>query len=363
MTDTAYLVLEDGTMFRGRPLGARGEALCEIVFATGMVGYIETLTDKNYWGQGVVQTFPVIGNYGVMPADQESERAWLSAYIVRECCERPSNFRSEGALSEWLVNHNVVGVQGIDTRALTRRIRERGVMNGIITEDPGSCDMERMRNYRVQNAVSAVSVKTQIGYAGAKNGPSVAIIDCGCRESIVRSIVGLGCNVRLLPHDTSAKDILATAPDGILISNGPGDPAENRELIEEIKALRASGVPMLGICLGHQLLALAEGFRTEKMKFGHRGQNQPVRRAADGRVFITSQNHGYAVLPESLDADRAEPLFVNVNDGGCEGLNYKDGRAFSVQFQPDTDAGETGTRFVLDEFMKRMEVYRNAAES
>lgn len=358
MDDAVFLVLENGTTFRGKPLGAEGEALCEIVFATGMTGYMETLTDKSYYGQGVVQTFPLIGNYGAIPDDQESDRPWLSSYIVRECCKAPSNYRCAGTLDSYLKKCGIVGIQDIDTRALTRLIREKGVMNGLICRNPKNCDMEALRAYRVQSALPAVSVKEPQFHKGLENGPVIVLLDCGYKESILRCLTERGCSVWVQPHDTPAADILAHKPDGIMISNGPGDPADNQDVIATIRDLRVSGIPIFGICLGHQLLALAEGFSTAKMKYGHRGLNQPVRRETDGSVYITSQNHGYAVLSDTVDPARAKLLFTNVNDGSCEGLEYTDGRAFSAQFHPEAGAGPLDTMFLFDEFLKRLEVSR-----
>ncbi|MGI5935363.1 MAG: carbamoyl phosphate synthase small subunit [Oscillospiraceae bacterium] len=356
MGDAAFLVLENGMVFRGQPLGAEGEALCEIVFATGMTGYMETLTNKSYYGQGVVQTFPLIGNYGSISEDEESQKPWLSAYIVRQCCDKPSNFRSEGTLDAYLKKHGVVGLQGIDTRALTRLIRENGVMNGMICRDPGKCDMDALRAYRVSSALPAVSVKEPVFYKGSENGPVIVLLDCGYKESILACLLERGCSVWVMPHDTPASEILAKKGRGILISNGPADPADNKLVIETISRLRQSGAIIFGICLGHQLLALAEGFKTAKMKYGHRGLNQAVRRETDGKVYITSQNHGYTVLSETVDPAKARLLFTNVNDGTCEGLEYLDGRAFSVQFHPEAGAGPLDTTFLFDEFLRRAEV-------
>lgn len=358
MGEAAFLVLENGAVFRGRPLGAEGEALCEIVFATGMTGYMETLTDKSYYGQGVVQTFPLIGNYGSISEDAESQKPWLSAYIVRQCCGTPSNFRSEGTLDAYLKKHGIVGLQDVDTRALTLLIRENGVMNGMICRDPEKCDMEAVRAYRVSSALPAVSVKEPVFYKGSESGPVIVLLDCGYKKSILACLLERGCSVWVMPHNTPAGEISAKKAHGILISNGPGDPADNTQVVETIKHLRQSGAIIFGICLGHQLLALAEGFKTAKMKYGHRGLNQAVRRETDGQVYITSQNHGYTVLTESVDPAKARVLYTNVNDGTCEGLEYLDSRAFSVQFHPEAGAGPLDTRFLFDEFLKKVEVHR-----
>jgi carbamoyl-phosphate synthase small subunit len=350
-----YLVLENGRVFRGEPFGAEGEVMCEMVFATGMTGYMETLTDKSYAGYGVIQTFPLIGNYGVNLADMEADKPYVSAYIVRECCDTPSNFRSRDNLDSWLKSYGVVGIKGVDTRSLTRLIRERGVMNGMITKNPESCDLEALRAYSVpKDVVPSVSVKTIEYHPGKEGGPTVVILDCGYKRSILECFLERGCSVYIVPALTSVKDITAYSPDGVLVSNGPGDPQNNPTIIETVRELLGTGLPIFGICLGHQIVALAHGFKTTKMKYGHRGENQPVRRHTDGRVFITSQNHGYTVISESIDPKKAKLLYSNVNDGGCEGIEYKENGSFSVQFHPEAGAGPHDTRFIFDEFILRM---------
>jgi len=346
MPNTAYLVLENGMTFEGKYFGTQGEITGEVVFATGMTGYLETLTDPSYYGQIVLQTFPLIGNYGVIPSDFESANIGAKAYIVKHPCQNPSNFRSEGNLDAFLKERGIIGLYGIDTRVLTRSIRENGVMNGkIMATPPTDADIAEAKAYSISNAVAAVSsrsvTKTENGHR------RVALMDFGAKQGITEALKKRGCEVWSFPHNTDAQEILKTKPEGIMLSNGPGDPAEsaNKGIVETLRTLQQSGVPIFGICLGHQLLALANGYSTKKLKFGHRGANQPVKELATGRVYITSQNHGYAVV-----ADKGS--FVNVNDGTCEGLDY--GNSFSVQFHPEACGGPLDTAFLFDRFMERM---------
>ena len=349
MTNTAYLVLEDGTIFKGESFGDQGQVTGEIVFTTGMIGYLETLTDQSYYGQIVLQTFPLIGNYGIIPSDFESASVGAKAYIVKRPCQDPSNFRSEGNLDIFLKERGIIGLCGIDTRALTKIIRENGVMNGKITSvPPTDDDRNEAKAYSIRNAVAAVSSRTvsKIG-SGSRR---VALMDFGAKCGIVEALNTRDCEVWLFPHDTTAEQILKTNPDGIMLSNGPGDPSEpaNAGIVETIRVLMQSGIPIFGICLGHQLLALANGYKTHKLKFGHRGANQPVKDLSTGRVYITSQNHGYAV-------DSEEGSFVNVNDSTCEGMDY--GVSFSVQFHPEARGGPLDTAFLFDRFVERMDAY------
>jgi carbamoyl-phosphate synthase small subunit len=345
----AYLILENGMVMAGESFGARGEVTGEVVFATAMTGYLETLTDQSYHGQIVLQTFPLIGNYGVIPPDFESARIGAKAYIVKHPCRNPSNFRSEGHLDAFLKERGVIGLCGIDTRALTRIIRENGVMNGKITAaPPGEADLAEARAYVIRDAVAAVSTR---GLTKTGQGPRrVALLDFGAKRGITDALAARGCEVWSFPHDADAGEILRMKPDGIMLSNGPGDPADpaNDGIVETIRVLQRGGVTIFGICLGHQLMALANGYSTKKLKFGHRGANQPVREVATGRVYITSQNHGYAVVSETGS-------FVNVNDGTCEGLDY--GNSFSVQFHPEARGGPLDTAFLFDRFMARMDAH------
>lgn len=355
-----YLVLENGMVFKGKPFGHRAEVTAEIVFATGMTGYLETLTDPSYFGQIILQTFPLIGNYGVIPEDFESGKIFASGYIVRDLCREPSNFRSRGQLDELLKEHKVVGLYGIDTRALTKIIRESGVMNGCITADPASVNLSALRSYRIKGAVAAVSTKEKYRAEVADPLFKVALIDAGAKHNIISELNLRRCSVVVFPHDAPAEEILAERPDGVMVSNGPGDPADNPQVIATVRRLLDAKIPMFGICLGHQLIALAGGFKTEKLKFGHRGANQPVKDTATGRVFITSQNHGYAVTSASIDGRIARLSYVNLNDGTCEGLDYVGRPAFGVQFHPEHCPGPRDTAFLFDRFLKLMEEVKNA---
>lgn len=349
MTNTKYLILENGKVFEGKAFGHPGDVTGEIVFTTGMTGYLETLTDQSYYGQIVLQTFPLIGNYGVIPSDFESSSVGAKAYIVKRPCQDPSNFRSEGTLDIFLKQQQIVGLYGIDTRELTKIIRENGVMNAKITSAPPTeADMEEAKAYSIKDAVASVSCKEVTKTEGGTY--RVALMDFGAKRGIVEALKARDCEVWIFPHDTKAEEIMKINPNGIMLSNGPGDPAEpaNVPIVETIKELQKAGIPIFGICLGHQLLALANGYKTKKLKFGHRGANQPVKELATNRVYITSQNHGYAVV-----ADNAS--FVNVNDGTCEGLDY--GNAFSVQFHPEARSGPLDTMFLFDRFIERMNAY------
>lgn len=345
-----YLLLENGSVFTGEAFGAPGDVTAEIVFNTAMTGYMETLTDKSYTGQAIVQTFPLIGNYGVIPEDAESDSVSVSAYIVKEHCAVPSNFRSSGDLDSYLKRNGTVGLFGIDTRALTRILREYGTMNGIITDDLEKVSMEDVKRYRIINPVAEVSTKS-IRKIGTGGKYKIALLDFGVKENILRSLVKRDCEVTVLPWNTTAEEIKSLSPDGIFLTNGPGDPTDNIETIETLKALIPCGIPTMGICLGHQLLALANGFKTEKLKYGHRGANHPVRNPDTGRVYISSQNHGYAVVRGSVNPTIAKEMYVNSNDGTNEGLSYWNSPAFSVQFHPEACGGPQDTGFLFDEFI------------
>jgi len=357
MSDTAYLILENGMIFEGAFFGAKGETEGEIVFTTGMTGYLETLTDQSYCGQIILQTFPLIGNYGVIPSDFESGRIAAHGYIVKYPCEKPSNFRSEESLGSFFKRKNIIGLCGIDTRAVTRIIRENGVMNGKITGvKPENTDLSGIKKYRVTDAVSKVSVKEMQKYKAEDAKYKVALFDFGLKDNIKRELLKRGCDVWVLPHDSTASDAAAVSPDGIMLSNGPGNPADNLEIIENLREIIKTKIPVFGICLGHQLLALAHGFKTHKLKYGHRGANQPAKDLTNGRTYITSQNHGYAVTSESIRENTAHEWFINVNDGTCEGIIYKDAPIFTVQFHPEASPGPLDTGFLFDKFIYNMEM-------
>ena len=355
MSSKRYLVLENGKTFEGVALGAAGESVSEIVFTTSMTAYLETLTDPSYKGQSVVQTFPLIGNYGIITPDKEGLKPYVSGYIVRTACDAPSNFRCEEVLDKYLKDNDIPGIKGIDTRALTRVLREYGTMNGMICDDPSHADLEAIKSYRITDPVSEVSIKEEKVYeAEGEKVAVVALMDYGVKYNIIRSLTKRGCEVHLMPSKTTAEKIRELAPDGLFLSNGPGDPEDNKEQIEVLKQLREDGLPTMGICLGHQLLALSHGFKTRKLKYGHRGANHPVRNEETKRIYISSQNHGYEVVGESIDENTAKELFVNVNDGTNEGIRYLNENAFSVQFHPEACGGPKDTEFLFDEFMKMM---------
>ena len=355
--ENAYLVLSNGRVFEGQRIGAAPDGLGELVFTTGMTGYLETLTDPSYAGQIILQTFPLIGNYGVISPDFEGE-SFARGYVVRELCDTPSNFRSEYALDRFLKERNIPGLCGVDTRAITRLIREEGVMNARICAEVPK-DLGAIRDYRVRGAVALAGGKAVTEHpAEGTERFHVVLIDYGAKRNILRCLCRRGCRVTAVPHDTPAETILACHPDGIMLSNGPGDPEENVYEIAQIRKLLGR-VPLFGICLGHQLTALAMGGKTVKLKYGHRGANQPVRRLEDGRCFITSQNHGYAVISESM-VGRADLSYVNANDGSCEGLDYPAQHCFTVQFHPEASAGPRDTEFLFDRFLAMMEEERHA---
>lgn len=355
-----YVTLQNGTIFTGYAFGAEGETVGELVFTTGMTGYIETLTDPSYYGQIVTQTFPLIGNYGMIPVDCESRKCWVSAYIVREKCETPSNFRCEQTLDAYLKEQGVIGVYGIDTRELTKIVREAGVMNASITYKKPAGVSEELKNYVVKDAVKSVTCRTREAY-GEKSAPChVAVYDFGAKSNIVRELVKRGCYCTVLPASTTAEEVLALHPDGVMLTNGPGDPAENVEVIAELRKL-AGKLPIFGICLGHQLFALAMGGRTKKMKYGHRGANQPVKCLATGRVYISSQNHGYEVVSDSVKGV-GEVSFVNANDNTCEGVDYPAINAYTVQFHPEACGGPRDCAFLFDRFIANMNKEKHNAE-
>ncbi len=353
----AYLYLEDGTLFTGRSIGARKEVVSEVVFNTSMTGYLEVLTDPSYAGQAVVMTYPLIGNYGICREDMESGQAWPDAFIVRELSELHSNFRSQGSIQSFLAEQGIPGIEGIDTRALTKRLREHGTMNGFLTTDPNfdrEEAMRKMKEYTVAGVVKKTTCREK--YVMPGSGKKVAVLDLGMKRNIARSLAKRGIEVTVWPSDTSAETILGTNPDGIMLTNGPGDPKENVEVIREIRKLYESDTPIFAICLGHQLMALATGADTFKMKYGHRGGNHPVKDMLNGRVYISSQNHGYAVDEASLDPKVAVPAFRNVNDGTNEGLSYVGKNIFTVQFHPEACPGPQDSSYLFDRFLKMMEV-------
>ncbi len=350
----AFLILEDGTVFTGTSIGSTRDMISEIVFNTSMTGYLEVLTDPSYAGQAVVMTYPLIGNYGITP-DMESLKAWPDGYIVRELSRMPSNFRCEGTIQDFLRKYDIPGIAGVDTRALTKILREKGTMNGMITTNE-NYDLDevisKLKNYKVEGVVSKVTCEEKYVLEGT--GKKVALLDLGAKKNIAKSLNDRGCEVTVYPADTTAEEIIASNPDGIMLSNGPGDPAECTSIIKEIKKLYETDIPIFAICLGHQLMALATGGTTYKLKYGHRGGNHPVKDLQTGRVYISSQNHGYVVDEEKIDPNVAVPAFKNVNDGTNEGLAYVGKNIFTVQFHPEACPGPQDSGYLFDRFLEMM---------
>ncbi|MEG2231715.1 MAG: carbamoyl phosphate synthase small subunit [Lachnospiraceae bacterium] len=389
----AFLILEDGTVFEGTHIGANKDIISEIVFNTSMAGYPEVLTDPSYAGQAFCMTYPLIGNYGVCKEDMESKRPWTDGFIVRELSRVPSNFRSNGTIQEFLEQYEVPGIAGIDTRALTKILREKGTMNGCITTNE-QYDIDellpKLKEYTTGKVVERVTCEHKYTYPGVcsldENGPMsgsiqytgehekkpslvhslngcgkrVALLDLGAKENIAASLVSRGCDVTVYPALTTAEEIIQDRPDGIMLSNGPGDPKECTSIIAEIRQLYHTDIPIFAICLGHQLMALATGADTFKMKYGHRGGNHPVKDLATGKVYISSQNHGYVVDTTKIDTDIATPAFVNVNDNTNEGLAYTGKNIFTVQFHPEACPGPQDSNYLFDRFIAMMEETKNA---
>lgn len=352
----AYLILEDGSVFEGVSIGATREVISEFVFNTSMTGYLEILTDPSYAGQSVVMTYPLIGNYGVCLEDQESDRPYVEGFVVNELARLGSNFRKNIDLEEYLIKNDIPGIQAIDTRHLTRIIRNKGCMNGMITtnkyEDLNDV-LERIKAFKVINVVEVTTCKEP--YTIGNGDRHIALYDYGAKRNIAKSLVKRGCKITVFPASTPAKEVIASGVDGIMLSNGPGDPEECKDIIREIQVLITSGIPIFAICLGHQLMALAHGFKTEKMKYGHHGANHPVKDLKTGRVYISTQNHNYVIRPESINNEIAEPWFINVNDKTIEGVRYLQSNIKTVQFHPEACAGPQDTDALFEEFMIMME--------
>ena len=389
----AFLILEDGTVFEGTHIGADKEVISEIVFNTSMAGYLEVLTDPSYAGQAVCMTYPLIGNYGVCKNDMESRQAWPDGFIVRELSRIASNFRCDCTIQEFLEEQGIPGIAGIDTRQLTRLLREKGTMNGMITTNenyvfadilpklqayttgkvvekvtcPEKYELKGTTDLSQNAPISGLASFDAKAYADGKRekapslvselngaGLKVALLDLGAKNNIPKMLAARGIDVTVYPATTSAAEILASRPDGIMLSNGPGDPKDCGPIIDEIRKLYESDVTIFAICLGHQLMALATGADTHKLKYGHRGGNHPVKDLATGRVYISSQNHGYVVDTEHLDPKIAVPAFVNVNDGTNEGLAYTGKNIFTVQFHPECCPGPQDSGYLFDRFIKMM---------
>lgn len=356
MAKEAYLILENGTVFKGKSFGYEKEVTGEVVFTTSMSGYLETITDPSLYGQIITQTFPSLGNYGVISSDFESDRPYIGAYIVKSWCEHPSNFRCEGDIDSYLKENKIPGLYDIDTRRLTKIVREYGVMNGRITysDEISEKVLEDIKNYKLVNPVSEVTCKEVKVYRAEKEKRKVVLWDLGTKENVIRQLLKRNVSVIRVPAYTKAEEILSYKIDGVVLSGGPGDPNENKDIIEEVKKLCQSKIPMFGISMGHQLLGLANGAKSEKLKYGHRGENQPAKDVETGRIYITCQSHGYALVPESFP-ENIKVSFENANDGTCEGILFTDMPAFSVEFHPEGAAGPLDTEFLFDKFAKIME--------
>jgi len=355
----AILALEDGRVFTGRAFGAEGEALGEVVFNTSMCGYQEILTDPSYAGQIVVMTYPHIGNYGTNTEDVESRRPFLEGFVAREFGRVASNWRSTDSLEAYLRRHGIVAISEVDTRAVVRHIRTRGAMRGIISSsdlDPAGlvAKARGMRSMEGWDLASAVTCRDRYAWpAGGSSGLRVVAVDFGIKYNILRHLARISSDVLVVPANTSADDILALNPDGVFLSNGPGDPEPVTYGVETIRALLGR-LPVFGICLGHQLMGLALGGRTFKLKFGHRGGNQPVKNLRTGTVEITAQNHGFAVDPDSLNARLVELTHINLNDRTLEGLWHREVPAFSVQYHPEASPGPHDSHYLFEEFRQLM---------
>lgn len=354
----AFLLLADGTLLEGQAVGYEGRSLGEIVFNTGMAGYQRVLTDPSYYGQTVCMTYPLIGNYGINFEDCESQKSWVSGFIMREISEHPSNWRCQMTLDAYLKDQKIVGLAGIDTRHLTRILRDRGVMNGMIyTEgfEPDADMIAKIKTNTITQAVQAVTCTDDTVYpAEGKQQYRVALYDYGAKSNVEQELCKRGCEVTVVSALTTPEEIESRGFDGVMLSNGPGDPAENTEIIENLKLLAQKNIPIFGISLGHQLMSLALGAKTEKLKYGHRGANQPVKDLDTDRTFITSQNHGYAVIGDSVDSAAARVRYVNLNDGTVEGLEYRNRPIFTVQFYPETGAGPMDTSYLYDHFIENI---------
>lgn len=361
----AILLLSDGTIFKGKARGKCENVIGEVVFNTSMVGYQEILTDPTYSGQLVAMTFPLMGNYGINDEDFESENVYVKGFITREINDFPSNFRCKRTLDDYLIKNNITAIEGIDTRALTRHIREKGCLNGEIIvgeydEKLIEEELKKLNGYSIENAVSAASVK-EIKKFDIENAKyNVVLYDFGCRKNLITSLNNCGCNVTLVPYNTTLEKIKELKPDGVMLSNGPGNPTELADTAENIRNVIEESIPVFGVCLGHQIVALAMGFETEKLKYGHRGASQPVKDLENGKTYITMQNHGYAVKETSVDKSVGEISHININDNTIEGIKYNNYPVFTVQFNPEVSESQVGTTYLFDKFLSLMEGNKNA---
>jgi carbamoyl-phosphate synthase small subunit len=360
----SLLVLEDGAVFEGAAIGAPGTALGEVVFSTSMTGYQEMLTDPSYAGQLLTLTYPLIGNYGITELDLESRGVQVAGFIVKQMAEVPSNWRSEGDLQSFLASNNVVGIQGVDTRALTRRLRAQGVMMGVITTEFTADEaLQKLREAPDYDQINFVrKVTTPEPYVWEPTGTrengdtfEVCLIDCGVKFNILRSLAEFGVRTTVFPCTASAEEVLERNPDGIAFSPGPGDPQHLEDVVRNARKLIDTGKPTFGICLGNQIVGKAFGATTFKLPFGHRGGNHPVKDLQTDRVYITSQNHGYAVDPKALESSGLEVTHLNLNDGTVEGLRHRELPVFTIQYHPEANPGPRDSAYLFDRFVRAME--------
>jgi carbamoyl-phosphate synthase small subunit len=356
------LILEDGTIFIGEAFGSDSDKTGEVVFNTGMTGYQEILSDPSYCGQIVTLTYPLVGNYGITRDDFESIAPAISGFIVKEAADFPSNWRSEMSLDEFFKAKNIPGISGVDTRKLTRIIRQYGTLKGAIcTIDRSAEDVLQQLKATVPPTDQVKRVSTKTAYPSPGRGRRIVLVDFGMKHGILRELNDRDCDVIVVPYNVTAREILALNPDGIMLSNGPGNPKDVQEAIEMIKGIQGK-VPLFGICLGHQLFALANGADTEKMKFGHRGSNHPVKDLRSGKIAITSQNHGYTVQMESVQSTDLKVTHIALNDHTVEGLRHKEFRAFTVQYHPEASPGPADANYLFDEFMNMIESAKREGE-
>ncbi|WP_105986117.1 carbamoyl phosphate synthase small subunit [Staphylococcus chromogenes] len=354
MFEKRYLVLEDGTYYTGFKLGADTLTQGEIVFNTAMTGYQETLSDPSYTGQIITFTYPLIGNYGINRDDFESLIPTLKGVVVKEACQAPSNFRAQKTLDDVLKEFDIPGISGVDTRSITKKIREHGVLKAAFVDDETEIEttIQNLKTIEFpRNEVPTVSTKTP--YVSTGFDLRVVLVDFGKKQNIVRELNARGCEVTVVPYDTTAEEIIKMSPDGVMLSNGPGDPADVQVAVDMIKGIIGK-IPFFGICLGHQLFALSQGATSFKMKFGHRGANHPVKDLSTGKIALTSQNHGYAIDADSLKETDLEVTHIALNDGTIEGLRHKFEPAFSVQYHPEACPGPTDSNYLFDQFIELM---------
>ncbi len=350
------LILEDGTTFIGKSIASNKDVVCQIVFNTSMGGYIETITDPTYVNKAVVMTYPLIGNYGFMEEDSQSKKPWAEALIAREICEHDSNFRSQGKLENYLNKHDIPVLYDIDTRALTKHLRDKGTMLALITTDENITTdkaLDKIKAYHKDNSIDIVSSKNIKTYN--ENGKyNISVLDFGIKNSVINSLIKRDCKITLYPWNTKAETIINSNPDGIILSNGPDNPNDYINVIDEVKKLYQTNIPIFAICLGHQILAIANGAKAVKLKYGHIGEGQSVKDLETGKIYVTSQNHNYTLDKDSINSDIAEVNYININDDTVEGLKYKNKKIISVQFRPDACPGPEETNYLFDEFVSNL---------